>query len=119
VIETEGVERVRPIARWPLWRGAGRISKVTPGGMESGAPPMLDCGWSVVLKVRVVVRRAEVRVAGVGRLRRGSEQAIVDYYLALCTAGCRCPKMLGLVGGRSCLLYHRDVFCKIVVGEGG
>jgi len=29
-----------------------------------------------VLKVRVGVRRAEVRVLGVGRLRRGSEQAI-------------------------------------------
>lgn len=94
MIETEGVERVRPIARWPLWRGAGRISKVTPGGIESGAPPMLDCGWGVVLKVRVEVRRVEVRVLGVGRLRRGSEEAIVGWCLVW-KAGCWCSKIPG------------------------
>lgn len=48
----EGEERVRPMARWPLCRGAGRMSKVTPGGMDRGALPMLEQDRGVVLNVR-------------------------------------------------------------------
>lgn len=67
------------MARWPLWRGAGRTSKVTPGGMERGALPMLDCGCSVVLKARVDVRREGWREdTRVGRLRRGIVEAMVN-----------------------------------------
>lgn len=63
VMAMEGVEAELPMAREPLCTGAGRMSKVTPGGMESGALPMFEGREVVVLKVRVVrgLRRREVR----------------------------------------------------------
>ena len=63
--------------------------------MESGAPPMLDCGWNVVVKLRDGVRKDEVRAFGrvVDRLRNGIVEAIFSICdFGMWEAGRRCAK---------------------------
>ena len=55
-MEIAGEGSLRPIVRVPpLGMGAGRMSRVTFGGMERGARPMLEWGVGVVLKGRLLL----------------------------------------------------------------
>jgi len=102
-METEGLLRVRPMARWPRWVGAGMTSKVTPGGMESGAPPILDCDCGVVENVRwddLVVCRGKVESREERRLRllHAVKEAMVCSIACCRTSCCNPSRVLRLYG---------------------
>ena len=100
-METEGLLRVRPMARWPRWVGAGMTSKVTPGGIESGAPPMLDCDCGVVENVRrkfvLVCRgRVESREERMLRLLHAMKDAMMCSIACCRTSYCSPGRLLRL-----------------------
>lgn len=119
LMSTVGVAALRPIVRFPFDAGGGMMSRVTPGGIVRGAPPMLEeRGWEVV-KGRVG--------AAVGWWRRGEEVrarrvrvVLVEVVCMIVEAGDGSPMLVCLGFWRWVRLWHSPmydglVFCADVV----